>query len=158
MATECPGVDGLVCLNGWLYSSVGMMIFPKNEKCPECNDVRRQEEFRMAEKRCSEEGCDKFALLGKDHCYDHVPGKEDEPEEVEIPQRFLDRDPNPENWLRYHQPVGDQDGKLVLKSAYLECPFCACMVHEDSAMWHARYHISLNNNISAIYRVLQNRG
>lgn len=36
---NCPGADGLDCIDGWLYSShpVNMMIFPANRKCPVCN-------------------------------------------------------------------------------------------------------------------------
>ena len=120
----------------------------------------------MASKRCEHEGCDKFALLGKDHCYEHVPGKEEEPAppaEEEIPQRFLDRDPNPENWRRYtipDEPRLDKlpDNTMVRGTQFLECPFCAGMVHEDSAKWHVRYHLSLNENMRAIYSVIQNRG
>ncbi len=33
----CPGADGLLCVDGWLYSGVGGMIFPANKKCPLCN-------------------------------------------------------------------------------------------------------------------------
>lgn len=158
---DCPGADGLVCLNGWLYSSVGGMIFPANKTCPTCNvimviDEEPKEEKRVADNRCAHEGCDKFALLGKEHCYEHVPGKEVEVEEEEIPQRFLDRDPNPENWERYVDVRGKP--KIVESTSYLECPFCAGAVHEDSAKWHVRYHLSLNENIRAVYRVIQNRG
>lgn len=35
----CPGANGLDCVNGWLYSSVNMMIFPTNKKCPTCSTV-----------------------------------------------------------------------------------------------------------------------
>jgi len=35
--SECPGADGLVCVGGWLYSQINMMIFPANRKCPACN-------------------------------------------------------------------------------------------------------------------------
>lgn len=34
---DCPGVDGLSCIRGWLYSSIGGMIFPANRKCSACN-------------------------------------------------------------------------------------------------------------------------
>lgn len=34
---DCPGVDGLSCINGWLYSSIGGMIFSSNRKCSACN-------------------------------------------------------------------------------------------------------------------------
>lgn len=34
---DCPGADGLVCVGGWLYSAIEMMIFPANRKCPVCN-------------------------------------------------------------------------------------------------------------------------
>ncbi len=34
---NCPGADGLVCIDHWLYSSINMMIFPTNRKCPNCN-------------------------------------------------------------------------------------------------------------------------
>ena len=37
MAEGCPGADGLSCIDGWLYSGVGGMIFPANKKCPTCN-------------------------------------------------------------------------------------------------------------------------
>ena len=33
---ECPGNDGFACIQGWLYSCMGMMIFPTNKKCPVC--------------------------------------------------------------------------------------------------------------------------
>ena len=33
----CPGADGLVCVDGFLYSGVEGMIFPANKKCPLCN-------------------------------------------------------------------------------------------------------------------------
>ena len=32
----CEGADGLICMSGWLYSNIGMMIFPANKKCPVC--------------------------------------------------------------------------------------------------------------------------
>jgi hypothetical protein len=37
--SDCPGADGLVCVDGWLYSQMSgrMMIFPANRKCPVCN-------------------------------------------------------------------------------------------------------------------------
>ena len=35
--SECYGSDGLVCIGGYLYSSIGFMIFPANKKCPICN-------------------------------------------------------------------------------------------------------------------------
>ena len=34
---SCPGHEGLSCIGGWLYSSVNMMIFPTNKKCPTCS-------------------------------------------------------------------------------------------------------------------------
>ena len=37
MPKACPGADGLSCVGGWLYSSIGMMTFPANKKCPTCN-------------------------------------------------------------------------------------------------------------------------
>ena len=37
MADSCPGADGLVCVDGWLYSQVRMMIFPANKRCPTCS-------------------------------------------------------------------------------------------------------------------------
>lgn len=40
--SECPGADGLSCVDGWLYSSVNMMIFPANRKCPMCNDLKKR--------------------------------------------------------------------------------------------------------------------
>lgn len=33
---SCPGADGLDCVGGWLYSSINMMIFPANKRCPTC--------------------------------------------------------------------------------------------------------------------------
>lgn len=30
---SCEGVDGLACIQGWLYSSVGGMVFPANRRC-----------------------------------------------------------------------------------------------------------------------------
>lgn len=33
----CPGAAGLDCVGGWLYSSIGMMIFSANRQCPVCN-------------------------------------------------------------------------------------------------------------------------
>lgn len=35
--SECPGADGFVCIGGWLYSSINMMIFSANKRCPTCN-------------------------------------------------------------------------------------------------------------------------
>lgn len=37
--SDCPGTDGLACIDGWLYSSVNMMIFPTNKRCPTCSAV-----------------------------------------------------------------------------------------------------------------------
>jgi hypothetical protein len=37
MTYECPGEDGFVCIGGWLYTPVNMMIFATNRKCPVCN-------------------------------------------------------------------------------------------------------------------------
>jgi hypothetical protein len=37
MTDECPGENGFVCIGGWLYTPVNMMIFPTNRKCPVCN-------------------------------------------------------------------------------------------------------------------------
>jgi len=34
---SCPGTDGLSCIDGWLYSGVGGMIFPSNKRCQLCN-------------------------------------------------------------------------------------------------------------------------
>lgn len=31
---DCAGVDGLICIDGWLYSGINMMIFPTNRRCP----------------------------------------------------------------------------------------------------------------------------
>ena len=38
---ECPGADGLVCIDGWLYSQfqTRMMIFSANKRCPKCNAI-----------------------------------------------------------------------------------------------------------------------
>ena len=33
----CQGANGLLCLGGYLYSNVGMMIFPTNKLCPSCH-------------------------------------------------------------------------------------------------------------------------
>lgn len=41
MAEGCPGADGLVCIDGWLYSGLGGMIFPANKRCPTCNPPER---------------------------------------------------------------------------------------------------------------------
>lgn len=110
----------------------------------------------MADNRCIAEDCEKFALLGKEHCYEHVPGKEEEPVE-EIPQRFLDRDPDPANWKRYELPVmSDGEFEMVKLTQFLECPYCAGMVHEESAKWHSKYHQSLNDNMKAIYQGIEN--
>jgi len=37
----CPGADGLVCIDGWLYSQfqTRMMIFSANKRCPKCNPM-----------------------------------------------------------------------------------------------------------------------
>jgi hypothetical protein len=37
MTDECPGENGFVCIGGWLYTPVNMMIFTTNRKCPVCN-------------------------------------------------------------------------------------------------------------------------
>lgn len=41
---SCSGSEGLSCIDGWLYSGVGGMIFPSNKKCPKCNPPLRVEE------------------------------------------------------------------------------------------------------------------
>ena len=38
--TKCKGSNGLVCVVGWLYSNINMMIFPANKKCPTCNSEK----------------------------------------------------------------------------------------------------------------------
>ncbi len=43
---SCPGADGLVCVGGWLYSQVNMMIFPANKRCPTCNAPPEEEETK----------------------------------------------------------------------------------------------------------------
>jgi len=54
MNESCGGADGLVCIGGWLYSSknkttltdipMGMMIFPANRECPNCNKIEEEED------------------------------------------------------------------------------------------------------------------
>jgi hypothetical protein len=46
MAEGCPGADGLVCVDGYLYSQfkTRMMIFPANKKCPVCNPPKEVDE------------------------------------------------------------------------------------------------------------------
>jgi len=34
---DCPGDPPFVCIGGWLYSQLGMMIFGTNRKCPHCH-------------------------------------------------------------------------------------------------------------------------
>lgn len=43
MVSDCPGANGLVCIRGWLYSQMNMMIFPANKRCPKCN-LRREDD------------------------------------------------------------------------------------------------------------------
>lgn len=33
---SCEGVEGLSCIDGYLYSSVNGMVFPANRICPRC--------------------------------------------------------------------------------------------------------------------------
>lgn len=40
----CPGEDGLVCVDSWLYTSINMMIFPTNRKCPRCKEKEVNQE------------------------------------------------------------------------------------------------------------------
>jgi hypothetical protein len=50
---SCEGADGLACIDGWLYSSVNMMIFPTNKKCPTCavavDDACVRDETKLCE-------------------------------------------------------------------------------------------------------------
>jgi hypothetical protein len=46
MADSCPGADGLVCVDGWLYSQIRMMIFPANKRCPICNAPAEKEDTK----------------------------------------------------------------------------------------------------------------
>jgi hypothetical protein len=39
---DCPGDGTFVCVGGWLYSSINMMIFPTNKRCPVCNPAPSQ--------------------------------------------------------------------------------------------------------------------
>ena len=43
---SCPGADGLVCVGGWLYSQINMMIFPANKRCPTCSAPPEEEEAK----------------------------------------------------------------------------------------------------------------
>ena len=40
--SNCPGADGLMCIDGWLYASINMMIFSANKKCPACSEVESE--------------------------------------------------------------------------------------------------------------------
>lgn len=33
--------DGQVCIDGWIYSAVGGMIFPTNRQCPGCAECKK---------------------------------------------------------------------------------------------------------------------
>lgn len=35
-SVDCQGVDGFVCIGGWLYTPVGGMIFATNRRCTTC--------------------------------------------------------------------------------------------------------------------------
>jgi hypothetical protein len=51
--SDCPGADGLSCIDGWLYSSLNMMIFPTNKRCPTCAAVSPDDAcVRDANKLC----------------------------------------------------------------------------------------------------------
>ena len=41
--SDCPGADGLTCIDGYLYSGIGGMIFPSNKKCSVCNPPSEEE-------------------------------------------------------------------------------------------------------------------
>jgi len=45
ISETCPGADGLLCIDGWLYSqsTTRMMIFPANKRCPKCNPMPEEE-------------------------------------------------------------------------------------------------------------------